>query len=74
MQLQVNFIKEGITFVAYAPALDLSTSGKTEAQAKKRFEEIVRMFFEDLVQKNTLAEVLTDLGWKANKRHAWNSA
>lgn len=37
--LPVTFLREGKKFVAYTPALDLSTSGDTLEQAQKRFAE-----------------------------------
>lgn len=64
VQLQISFIKEGNTFVAYSPALDLSTSGKTLKKAKKRFEEASQLFFEEIISKGTIQEVLNDLGWQ----------
>ena len=64
LKLAVNFIKEGKSFVAYSPALDLSTAGKSQAEAKKRFEEAVSMFFSDIVERGVIAEVLKSLGWK----------
>ena len=36
-QLPVSFLKEDKRFIAYTPALDLSTSGKTYEEARKRF-------------------------------------
>jgi len=62
--LPVSILKENKSFVAYTPALDLSTSGQSYAEVKKRFEEIVSIFFEELVKKGTLEEVLRELGWK----------
>ncbi|MBU1126969.1 MAG: type II toxin-antitoxin system HicB family antitoxin [Patescibacteria group bacterium] len=62
--LPVSFLKEGKYFIAHTPSLDLSTSGKTFEEAKKRFEEIVQIFFEELVEKGTLEEVLTESGWQ----------
>ena len=35
-KLSVNFLREGKRFIAYSPALDLSTSGKTYEEAKRR--------------------------------------
>lgn len=71
IKLQVNFIKQGKKFVAYSPALDLSTSGKNLSEAQKRFQEIVEIFFQELIEYGTLEEVLTDLGWhKLEKK--WN--
>lgn len=64
LQLTVNFIKEGKQIVAYAPALDMSTVGNTQSQATKRFQEMVRIFLKDIVNRNVVDEVLTELGWK----------
>ena len=69
--LPVSILREGKKYIAYTPALDLSTSGNTFNQAKKRFDEMVYLFFEEITKENTLEDVLTDLGWK--KVHAkWN--
>jgi hypothetical protein len=64
VKLPVSFLREGKEFIAYTPALDLSTSGKSYIEAKKRFEKIVNIFFEELIKKGTLESVLVDLGWK----------
>jgi predicted RNase H-like HicB family nuclease len=69
--LPISFLKEGNKYIAYTPALDLSTSGKSYAEAKKRFEEAVDIFFEELIKKGTLKEVLLDLGWK-RAQSRWN--
>lgn len=50
--------------MAYSPALDICTCGKTLAQARKRFAEASSLFLEELYKKGTLQEVLTNLGWK----------
>lgn len=62
--LPVTVIKEGDNFVAYTPALDLSTVGKTFDEAKKRFEEAVQIFFEEIIEKGTMGEALSELGWE----------
>ncbi len=67
-QLPVSIFKEGRYFVAYTPALDLSTSGKSYEEAKSRFREIVSIFFDELVKRGTLEEILTGLGWQKIKR------
>ena len=64
INLPVAVLREGEQFVAYTPALDLSTAGSTYEEAKKRFEEAVGIFFEETIQMGTLDEVLADLGWK----------
>lgn len=67
-QLPVSIFKEGKYFVAYTPALDLSTSGRTYDEAKNRFREIIGIFFEEIVKKGTLEEVLAGLGWQKIKK------
>jgi predicted RNase H-like HicB family nuclease len=64
ISLPVSFLKEGEYFIAYSPALDLSTSGKTFEEVKRRFEEVVQIFFEELSEKGTTEETLSDLGWQ----------
>ena len=66
--LPVSFLKEGKYFIAYTPALDLSTSGKNLQEAKKRFGEAVQIFFEEIIEKGSLVEVLTGLGWQKIKK------
>lgn len=66
--LPVSILKEGNSFIAYTPALDLSTSGSTFEKAQKNFEEAVRIFFEELTEMGTVDDVLSGLGWqKQNK-------
>ena len=62
--LPVTILKEGNSFVAYTPALDLSTSGVSFEDAQKNFIEAVNIFFEELIEMGTLDEVLTELGWQ----------
>lgn len=66
--LSVIFFKEKSAFVAYSPALDLSTSGKTFVSAKSRFTEAANIFFEEIIKKGTISEVLEDLGWQKTKK------
>ena len=61
--LPVSIFKEGDYFIAYTPALDLSTAGKTFRQVKQRFQEVVKIFFEEIANRGTLEEVLSELGW-----------
>lgn len=64
MNIPVTIFKEGKAFVAYSPVLDLSTSAKTFNSVKRRFGEVVEIFFEELLAAGTLDEVLTGLGWQ----------
>ena len=62
--LPVSFLRESDQFVAYTPALDLSTSGSTLEEAQKNFTEAVGIFFDEIVEMGTFEDVLLDLGWK----------
>lgn len=65
--LPVSILKEGDSFIAFTPALDLSTVGDSFEQAQVRFEEAVQIFFEEIIEKGTTEEVLSDLGWQKLK-------
>jgi len=68
LSLPVSFLREGDCFIAYSPALDLSTSANSFEKAKKRFVEATEIFFEELLEKGTLNEVLLELGWEKVKK------
>jgi hypothetical protein len=67
VNLPVTIFKEGKSYVAYSPALDLSTSASTYKKAQIRFSEIVEIFLEELLEMGTLDMVLKDLGWQKIK-------
>ena len=57
-KIPVTIFKERNMFVAYTPALDLSTSGKTFAQVKERFAEAINIFFEEIERMGTTEVIL----------------
>lgn len=63
----MSVLKEGEAFIAYTPVLELATVGKTFEEAKLHFEEAVNIFFEEIIEKGTIDEVLGDLGWQKIK-------
>ncbi|MFA5888856.1 MAG: hypothetical protein WCW47_00280 [Candidatus Paceibacterota bacterium] len=63
-KLPVIITKQNRRFVAYTPALDISTSGKTEKEVKQRFVELVNVFLDEIIQANTVDDILVELGWK----------
>ncbi len=65
--LPVTIFREGVAFVAYSPALDLSSCGSSEQDAKRMFGEAVQIFFEELMETNSIDAVLKDLGWTKAK-------
>jgi len=68
--LPVIFLQEGKKIIAYTPALDLSTCGDSFDHARKRFEELIRIFFEET---ENLDEVLLECGWQkvSRPRRRW---
>ena len=64
VNVPVIFMKEGKSYIAHSPVLDLSTSADTYEKAQKRFPEAVKIFFEELAEMGTLDVVLSGLGWK----------
>ena len=64
VSLTVLFFKEGGTFVAYAPALDLSTCGDSFEEAQRRFSAAADLYFEECLKRGTLEEALTSYGWR----------
>lgn len=68
IRVPVSVFREGKRFVAYSPVLDLSTSGKTLPEVRRRFAEAVEIFFEELDDLGTTDEVLANLGWERVKR------
>jgi hypothetical protein len=62
--LPVLITKQNKRFVAYTPALDLSTSGKSAKEVKERFVELANVFLEEIFEAKTADDVLSELGWK----------
>ncbi len=71
-KIPVLFFKEGNKVIAYSPALDLSSCGDTEQQARERFAEAVTIFLNEIAAMGTLSEVLEECGWRAvPEKHKW---
>ena len=51
-------------YVAYCPALELSSYGDTEAEARHAFNEVLTCFKQDVAQRGTLNQLLLALGWQ----------
>lgn len=72
INIPVSYFKEDKSFVAYTPALDLSSAGKTLKEAEKNIAEAVSIFIEEILEHGTLDEVLSSLGWKKiSKTNEW---
>ena len=72
INMPVCYFKEDKSFVAYTPALDLSSAGKTLKEAEKNIAEAVSIFMEEILRRGTIDEVLSSLGWKKiSKTKQW---
>ncbi len=64
INVPVLFIKENKKITAFCPVLDIATCGKDIDEAKRRFEELIKIFFEELSEMGTLEDVLLESGWR----------
>ena len=63
IQFTIQIFKEGRLFVAYAPQLDVSSCGGTEAKAKHNLLEATRLFLEEAEKMGTLDQILEEAGF-----------
>ena len=66
--LNIIIKKEGDYYVAYCPALEVSSYGKTKKEAHKMFNEALEIFIEDTHSKGSFEKVLLQLGWKLQQK------
>lgn len=62
----VHTFKEGETYVAYVPELDLSSCGATTDDAQRNIREAVQGFLETSTAMGTLDEILEEAGYQKN--------
>lgn len=53
--------------VAYTPAFNVGSCGRTQAEAVRRLGEAITAFVADCAKAGTLHEALTELGWRPAK-------
>jgi predicted RNase H-like HicB family nuclease len=59
--------KEGRTFVAHTPQLDVSSCGGTKDKAVRNLREAVRLFLEEAAKLGTLDRILEEGGYLRRK-------
>jgi len=69
IKVPVIIFKENNQYVAYSPALDLSTCGENYDVITRRFNDAAEIFFEEIIEKETLREALLELGWKVTEKN-----
>jgi predicted RNase H-like HicB family nuclease len=60
----VNIFREGETFVAHAPELDVSSCGDTPEAAGQNIRDAVLGFLETADEQGTLSQVLEESGYR----------
>ncbi|MDR2205364.1 MAG: hypothetical protein LBE36_04325 [Flavobacteriaceae bacterium] len=68
INVQVALFKEDETWVAYCPALELSSYGDNKEEAKTLFEESMNIFIKETDRKGTLERFLLKLGWQLQQK------
>ena len=64
LSFTVHIFKEGKTFVAYVPELDLSSCGVTDDEARRNIRDAVEGFLQTSADMGTLKEVLEEAGFQ----------
>lgn len=59
-----HIFREGPTFVAYVPALDISSCGSTDEEARNNIRDAVRGFLAASADMGTLDEILQEAGYE----------
>ena len=65
----VRIFKEGPTFVAHVPEIDVATCGDTEAEARWNILDAVSGFVETAKAAGTLREILEEAGYRLENGH-----
>ena len=56
--------KENGWYIAHCPPLDITTQGRTEAEAKKNLREASELFVVSCFERGTFEQALRELGWR----------
>ena len=68
VQVDVLLFEEYGSFVAYCPALELSSYGDDQSDAKKAFDGAMKIFIKETTTKGTLEKYLLKLGWHLQQK------
>ena len=66
--------REGDWYIAHCPPLDLTTQGRTLAEAKKNLHEASELFIVSCLERGTLDQALKELGFVPLKAKPANIA
>ena len=63
IEFTAQIFKEGRTYVAHTPELDVSSCGGTKERALKNLKEAVRLFLDEAEKMGTLDQILQEAGY-----------
>ena len=63
IEFTTQIFREGRTYVAHTPELDVSSCGGTKERALKNLKEAVRLFLEEAEKMGTLDQILQEAGY-----------
>jgi len=63
IRFTTQIFKEGGSFVAHTPELDVSSCGGSKEKAAKNLKEAVRLFLEQAAKMGTLDQILAEAGY-----------
>ena len=63
-QIDFYLFREDGMYIAYCPALDLSSSGETHTEAVSNFYEAFQLYVETCIESGTFIQDLKQLGWE----------
>jgi predicted RNase H-like HicB family nuclease len=68
VSVEVALFQEDGIWVAYCPALEVSSYGDNKDEAKDAFEEAMQIFLAETERKGTLEKYLLKLGWQLQQK------
>lgn len=68
VNVQVALFQEDGIWIAYCPALEVSSYGDDQSDAKQAFEEAMKIFLAETERKGTLEKYLLKLGWQLQQK------
>jgi predicted RNase H-like HicB family nuclease len=68
LNVEVALYIEDDIWVAYCPALNLSSYGDDQEDAIEAFKEAMTIFIKEVTRKGTLEKVLLQLGWTLQQK------
>jgi predicted RNase H-like HicB family nuclease len=66
----VHIFREGSTYIAYVPELDVSSCGASSEEARGNISEAVQAFVEASGEMGTLDEILEEAGYE-REENGW---